>query len=107
MAEVKILLTTLPPVDAERVVQSLVEERLVACGNIVPAVRSIYVWKGELCHDEEAVLWLETASDRLEAAMARILEIHPYECPKVIALDPLAVSEAYLRWAIERTRPQF
>jgi periplasmic divalent cation tolerance protein len=105
MAEVKILLTTLPPVDAERVVQSLVEERLVACGNIVPAVRSIYVWKGELCNDEESLVVMETPLDRVAAATARLRLLHPYECPKIVVLDPVSINDDYVAWAIASTQP--
>jgi len=105
MAEVRVILTTVPPADADRIVRTLVEERLVACGNVFPAVRSTYVWKGELCCDEEAFVVMETAVDRVSIATARLRMLHPYECPKIVVLDPDAVNDDYARWALANTRP--
>ena len=106
MAEIKLLITTVPPVHAERIVRTLVEERLVACGNIVPSVRSMYVWKGEMCNEEESLVVMETPRDRLVVATARLRMLHPYECPKIVVLDPVSVNDEYVAWAIASTQPQ-
>jgi periplasmic divalent cation tolerance protein len=105
MAEIKMLITTAPPVDADRIARTLVEERLVACGNVVPAVRSTYFWNGELCTDEESLVVMETPRDRVAAATARLRLLHPYECPKIVVLDPAAVNDDYVAWAIATTQP--
>lgn len=103
MSAVVVLLTTLPPELAPTVVETLVREGVIACGNIVPAVQSIYVWQGELCRDTEALVICETAAASRDAALARLRALHPYECPKLIAIDPAAVGDDYLRWAVAAT----
>ncbi len=105
MGELRLLFVTAPEADAERIVQRLVEERLVACGNILPGARSIYVWKGELCRDTEAVLLMETTAARLDDALARLRALHPYECPKLVVLDPIGVNDDYLAWALAAVGP--
>jgi periplasmic divalent cation tolerance protein len=101
-----ILFVTCPPDEAPALLRQLVEERLVAGGNILPGVRSIYRWKGEICDDPEVVMLIETAADRLEAAMERLAELHSYETPKILAFEPAAGRPDYLSWVHEMTRPQ-
>jgi periplasmic divalent cation tolerance protein len=105
MAELRIVFVTIAPAHAEAFVRTLCEERLIACGNIVPGVRSMYWWEGELCDDEESIVFMETATDRLQAAMERMRALHPYDCPKLVAIDPAAVNDDYVRWALRQTRP--
>jgi len=99
-----VLFVTCPPEAAPDLVRQLVEERLVGCGNILPGVRSIYRWHGSVEDDAEAVLLMETAADRVDSAMARISELHPYDVPKIVALEPARVNEAYLGWLQGVTR---
>jgi periplasmic divalent cation tolerance protein len=105
MSEIRVLFVTIPSAQADAYVQALCRERVVACGNILPGVRSHYWWQGALCQDEEAVVLMETALDRVDQAMERAVALHPYECPKVIALAPSGVHAAYAAWAVEQTRP--
>lgn len=105
-AEIRVLLVTAPPERAVDLVRTLVEERLVACGNVVPGVRSIYVWQGALCDDTEALIVLETAATVVDAALARLRALHPYECPKLLVLDPAAVDDDYLAWVLRSTSPR-
>ena len=102
-AAVRVLFVTAPAEVAPGLVRALVERRLVACGNIVPGVRSIYVWEGEVCDEQEVVLLLETAAPRVEAAMQAIRELHPYTCPKIVAFDPAAVDRDYAAWVATAT----
>lgn len=104
MSQVRVLFVTIPEDKADAYVRALCEERAIACGNIIRGVRSHYWWKGELCEDAEAVVLMETARDRLDYAMERALALHPYECPKVIALEPAAVANAYTSWVLAETR---
>ena len=82
----------------------LLDARLVACGNIVPGVRSLYWWKGEICDDPEELLVMETAAEDIDATIAAIQQRHPYEVPKILAISPDEVLPAYLAWAREQTR---
>lgn len=83
---------------ADRLAEALVSERLAGCVNIVPGVRSIYVWEGELQRDAELLLVIKTSDHRLEALVARIQQLHPYSCPEVLALAVGGGSSAYLEW---------
>lgn len=97
-AGIRVVMTTAPPEHAADLVRTLVAEGLVACGNIVPGVRSIYVWQGEVCDESEAVIIFETTTARVDAAMQRLGALHPYACPKILALEPAAVHAAYAAW---------
>ena len=94
---------TAPPDKAEHIARPLVEEHLAACANIIPAVRSIYSWKGEICIDDEVLLVLKTRAALVEALRARIVELHPYDVPEVIALEITAGHGPYLDWIGENT----
>jgi periplasmic divalent cation tolerance protein len=101
----RIIFATCSPDGAEELAARLLEERLVACCNIVPGVRSLYWWEGELCRDEEVVMLMETSADRCEAATARLAELHPYDVPKIVVLDPERCDPRYLEWLHSVTRP--
>lgn len=99
-----VLVTTPTPERAAELARALVEERLAACGNVVPGLRSIYRWEGEVQDDPEALLVLKTTRARFEALRDRILALHPYQVPEVIALPVEAGSAAYLAWVAGETR---
>jgi len=84
--------------------RTLVEEHLVACINVVPVVRSIYWWKGEVQDDAEALLLCKTSRERFDALETRVRELHPYDVPEVIALPIELGSAPYLAWLAEQTR---
>lgn len=97
--EVHVVLITAP--DAEtggRLARSLVEERLAACVNVVPGVRSIYRWEGKIHEDLEVLLIVKTSSDRTAALAERVNALHPYDVPEVLALRSGGGSRAYLDW---------
>ncbi len=102
--EIRVLFVTIAPDEADAFAEALCRARVVACVNIVPGVRSRYWWNGELCNDEECVLLMETAADRLDAAMRTIAELHPYDTPKIVALTPEAVNAGYAKWCVTETR---
>ena len=105
MTDALVVLVTVPtPQRAAEIARAVVEERLAACGNVVPGLRSIYRWEGEVQEDEEALLLLKTTRARFEALRARVLALHPYDVPEVIALPVEAGSAAYLDWIAAETR---
>ncbi len=106
MTDVLVVFVTAPSPDrAAELARAVVEERLAACGNVVPGVRSIYRWEGEVVDEPEALLVLKTTRDRLDALRERVLALHPYEVPEVLALPVEAGAERYLAWVHSETRP--
>jgi periplasmic divalent cation tolerance protein len=102
--DVVVVLVTAPgPEKAAEIARALVEERLAACGNVVPGLRSIYRWEGKVHDDAEALLVLKTTRARFEALRDRVLALHPYEVPEVIALPVEAGSARYLAWVAGET----
>ena len=98
-----VLVTTPSPERAAEIARAVVEERLAACGNVVPGLRSIYRWEGKVHDDAEALLVLKTTRARFEALRDRVFALHPYEVPEVIALPVEAGSARYLAWLATET----
>jgi periplasmic divalent cation tolerance protein len=83
---------------ASSVARTLVDERLCACVNLVPAIRSIYRWQGAICDEVEVLALIKTTEDRLAALEARLVELHPYDVPELIALPVAGGHAPYLAW---------
>jgi periplasmic divalent cation tolerance protein len=92
------LVTIDDPVKAGDIARHLVEERLAACVNIIPEIRSIYLWKGQVCDDKERLLIIKTRQDLFDKLMTAIRALHPYEVPEIIALNVEKGLPEYLRW---------
>jgi periplasmic divalent cation tolerance protein len=84
--------------DAERIGRALVEAGLAACVNVVPAVTSIYRWKGKVEREEERLLVIKTRAERFEALRDALVALHPYEVPEVLALSVTGGHQPYLDW---------
>ena len=94
-----VALSTLPSEEkAAALARTLVEEGLAACVNVLPIARSIYKWKGALVEEPEVLCLIKTRRDRLEALRARLVSLHPYEVPELLALDVAAGHAPYLAW---------
>ena len=99
-----VVLCTVPDdATAERLAKGLVEERLAACVNAIPGVKSFYRWQGKFESDTEVQLVIKTRADRFDALAAWISENHPYEVPEIVAIPADRVSEGYFAWAVEQT----
>ena len=83
---------------AGRLAEALVGERLAACVNRLPGVTSTYRWKGEVTTDVEELLLIKTTAARFEALKTRLLALHPYELPELIAVPVDRGHTAYLDW---------
>lgn len=106
MTDTRVVLVTAPDADAAvALARALLEERLIACGNVVPAITSIYRWKGEVHSDPEALLVAKTSAGRVEELVERVPELHPYDVPEVLVLRVEAGFEPYLSWVGEECRP--
>jgi periplasmic divalent cation tolerance protein len=94
-----VVLSTFPDAaKAAEIARVLIDERLAACVNLVPTVRSIYRWQGALQDDAESLAIIKTTADRHAALAARLVELHPYEVPEIIALPVAAGHAPYLAW---------
>ena len=97
-SDVRVAFTTIgSETDALRLARTLVDERLAACVNVLPAMVSVYRWKGSIEQDNEHQVVIKTSSDRLPALEARLRQIHPYELPEFLVLD-VDGGAAYLAW---------
>jgi periplasmic divalent cation tolerance protein len=76
----------------------LVEERLAACVNLVPKVRSIYRWEGKICDEPESYLIIKTRQELFEPLQERIKGLHSYSVPEIIALPIVKGLDSYLEW---------
>lgn len=100
-----IILTTWPDVESARAAAGkLVEEKLAACGNLVPGIESIYRWQGKIETSREVIVVFKTTAMRYAALEARIRELHSYEVPEILALPVGTGLPAYLRWVEESCR---
>jgi len=110
-------LTPEPPVDvlacyctcpdlasAERLAEALVGERLAACVNVLPGLRSIYRWRGTVERADEVLLLIKTTRERLDALAARVQALHPYELPELLAVEAAGGLPAYLDWVAAESR---
>lgn len=87
--------------DAARVVRALVEERLIACGNVLRGARSIYRWQGVVEDTDEVVVLMKTRKQDWAALLSRLHELHPFEVPELVAVRVAAGAPKYLAWLDE------
>lgn len=100
-----IVLSTYPTDrDPGPLARTLVDERLVACVNVLPPMQSIYRWEGKVEETAEHQLVMKTTADRVEALKARMMELHPYDVPELLVLPIADGGEPYLRWVRESIR---
>ena len=96
-----------PDADSARTIaETLVEERLAACVNQLAGIRSTYRWQGKVTSDTETLLLIKTSAACFEALKARLLQMHPYELPELIAVPVEYGHTAYLDWVRDSVRDQ-
>ena len=99
LPDTRILLSTFPSEnDANGVIRHLLEERLIACGTMLPGARSLYRWEGQVEETVETIVLLKTNQENAARCMVLLEELHPYEVPEIILLEPEAVSVPYTSW---------
>jgi periplasmic divalent cation tolerance protein len=105
--DVLVVLSTFPASGdvAAQAAEKLVEERLAACVSLLPGVRSIYRWKGAVAREEEVLAVIKTTADRFPALKVRLIELHPYDVPELIALEVERGHHPYLDWIGDSTAP--
>ena len=99
------VLTTLPvDADGPGFAQSLVEERLAACVNLLAPMESVYRWEGNIEQETERQVVIKTSRDRVAMLWDRIRELHPYDVPEFLVLPIVDGNDAYLRWVADSTQ---
>ncbi|HWC74879.1 MAG TPA: divalent-cation tolerance protein CutA [Gemmatimonadales bacterium] len=92
--------------EARELVRGLVEDRLVACGTVLPAgAASIYRWEGAVQEEQEVVVLLKTDASKWDALSAAVQDRHPYDVPELLAFPAKEASGAYLSWLKEAVTP--
>ena len=100
----RLVLCTVPNDEvAETIARTLLDERLVACVNVVPGIRSLYRWQGKVEDDRELLLVMKTSAARYAELETRIEALHPYEVCEVLAFDVAAGAPAYVAWVLGET----
>ncbi|MGZ8409248.1 MAG: divalent-cation tolerance protein CutA [Hyphomicrobium sp.] len=89
--------------DAHRIGNAVVAERLAACANLLPGVTSMFWWEGRVQEASEVTIILKTRNDLVERLTDRVRELHPYECPCIVALPITGGNGTFIDWIISET----
>lgn len=89
---------------ATAIATALLEERIAACVNQVPGIKSMYRWEGRVEHDDEVLLLIKATRSMFNEIEATIGKLHPHELPEIIGVPLAAGSEAYLNWIKSSTK---
>ena len=92
--------------EGAKIARALVEERLAGCVNIVPNIRSIYSWHGKIEDDEEVLLIAKTRPELFNGLKTRVISLHSYSVPEIIALPIVTGAEEYMKWLKDVTSQQ-
>jgi periplasmic divalent cation tolerance protein len=92
--------------DAARVARALIDERLIACANIVPGARSLYRWEGVVRDEREVLVVMKTRKQDWTALLSRLHELHPYDTPECLAVRVAAGAPKYLAWLEAELEPE-
>ena len=107
MTEMLLVYTTFAnEADAARVARVLIEERLIACANLIPAARSLYRWQGAIQDEREVMALMNTRKQDWTALLSRLHELHPYETPECIAVRVAAGAPKYMEWLESALEPE-
>jgi len=87
------------------IAEALVTEHLAACVNRIAGIASTFRWQGQVQHDTEQLLIIKTTRERFQALRERILALHPYELPEVLAVDIAGAHGPFLEWIAASTTP--
>ena len=99
-----IVMTTVASTEeAVTLVRALLDRRLIACGTLLPASRSLYRWEGKVADEGEVVVLLKTRSARVDALEMAFAELHPYKLPELLALPVVGGLARYLEWINDET----
>jgi len=98
-----VFVTTSSEEEAVTMGRELVEQKLAGCVNIIPQIRSLYVWEGALCDEKEVLMIIKTRSEKVKELTEKVISLHSYDIPEVICLKIESGSEKYLEWLGKQT----
>ena len=101
--KIVVMMTTDSEEQAETIAKTLLEERLIACANLVGGVRSLYRWEGNVCDDREVLLFCKSRRSLFSRLSERVKSIHSYDVPEIIALPLVEGWQPYLEWLEQET----
>ena len=99
----RVIFVTAPPKEAGDIARRLVEERLVACANLISGLTSLYWWAGKLNRDRETLIVLKTPPRNIAALLKRLKQLHSYKVPEFVALPVLEANPDYVNWVNKET----
>ena len=100
--EILLAFSTFPDAEtARRIARELVERRLVACGNVLPQIHSVYRWEGKVESGDEALAIFKLSANRYPEFEAKLRSLHPYDVPEIIACPVDQALPEYLRWVLD------
>jgi periplasmic divalent cation tolerance protein len=105
MQAIFIYITVPSETEAQKIAEAVVADRLAACANIVPGMKSIYHWEGKLEQGNETVLILKTRAELFQAVEERVRELHSYSTPCIVSLPLTNVSDGFMQWILAETKP--
>jgi len=104
MDNVILVYSTAPDLDtAEKIAQTLVGEKLAACVGMTTGYRSVYRWQGKVEEASEVCLMIKTTQDRFAALSEKLVALHPYDVPELVAVPVTAGLPSYLQWVKDET----
>ncbi|MDL2283792.1 divalent-cation tolerance protein CutA [Oxalobacter sp. OttesenSCG-928-P03] len=104
MEKVLLVYSTAPDQEtAKRIARELVEGKLAACVSMVPAIHSVYRWQGKVEEATEVCLMIKTTLNRLSELSGRLVALHPYDVPELIAVPVSDGLHSYMQWVREET----
>jgi len=104
MEKILVLITVGSEEEALKIGRALLEERLVACANLLGTVRSLYRWKGKICDDREVLMFCKTRKHLFPLLSERVKSLHSYEVPEIVALPFTAGWAPYFQWIDDEVR---
>ncbi|MEE8381720.1 MAG: divalent-cation tolerance protein CutA [Thermodesulfobacteriota bacterium] len=103
-AAIIVFITASSEEEATKIATTLVEEKLVACVNIIPKIRSVYWWEGKVCQEDEVMLVSKSTKSLFPAIMDRVKSLHSYQVPEIISFPISEGLPEYLNWIEDVTK---
>jgi periplasmic divalent cation tolerance protein len=102
----RVVFVTTPEAEAEKLARALLEERLIACANMLKGVHSLYWWEGKIESGAETLMVLKTPASKINLLIRRVRELHSYTVPEILALPIMEANPAYAAWVAKETGAQ-